>query len=262
MDRKKDREDAIEDLTLALLYLTRFSNTGRFNQDSRFQEIAWKGYDFDALNRLDGDDLIFDPHTRRHASKYVYLTEKGRRKAAELLKSMGIADKELYERFEFRTIRPEEADEAADLEAVCFPPNETCSRDDMTRRVEIAPELFLTATNRETGTMAGFLNGVATNETEFRDEFFTDASLHIPDGENVMLLGLDVSPEYRKQGLARELVWNYCRREQEKGRKELVLTCHANKMKMYKKFGFHERGESRSSWGGEKWREMAIRLNF
>lgn len=39
------------------------------------------------------------------------------------------------------------------------------------------------------------------------DEFFTNAGLHNPDGKNIMLLGLDVLPEYRKQGLGRELMY-------------------------------------------------------
>ena len=77
-----------------------------------------------------------------------------------------------------------------------------------------------------------------------------------------MLLGLDVLPQYRKQGLARALVYNYCRKEQEKGRRMLVLTCHENKVKMYRKLGFRDLGESGSKWGGEKWHEMDIFLNF
>jgi len=77
-----------------------------------------------------------------------------------------------------------------------------------------------------------------------------------------MLLGLDVLPEYRKMGLAREIVYNYCRREQERGRKRLVLTCLPDKVKMYEKFVFNDMGESASEGGGEKWHEMDIRLNF
>lgn len=76
-----------------------------------------------------------------------------------------------------------------------------------------------------------------------------------------MILGLDVLPEYRKQGLGRELVYNFCRREQEKGRRMLVLTCLANKVKMCKKTGFRDRGEFNSTWGGEHWHEMDIMLN-
>ena len=169
---------------------------------------------------------------------------------------MNIADYDVLEKFEFRYIKPEEAEEAAAIEATCFPPNEACSKQHMIERINAAPDLFLVAIDHETGKMAGFLNGIATNERAFRDEFFTDAGLHDPDGRNIMILGLDVLPEYRKQGLARELVWRYCRTEEARGRQRLVLTCHKSKVKMYTKLGFRDLGESASEWGGEKWHEM------
>lgn len=52
-----------------------------------------------------------------------------------------------------------------------------------------------------------------------------------------MILGLDVLPEYRGQGLAREIVRCYLQREEEKGRKEIVLTCLDEKVEMYKDLG-------------------------
>ena len=113
---------------------------------------------------------------------------------------------ELDTRFEFRTIEPEEIEEAIAIEQICFPPNEACSAEAMRARVKVAADLFLVAIDRENGKMAGFFNGIATNEEKFRDEFFTDAGLHDPDGKVVMLLGLDVLPEYRGQGLARKIV--------------------------------------------------------
>ena len=59
-----------------------------------------------------------------------------------------------------------------------------------------------------------------------------------------------------KQGLGRELVYSCCRREQEKGRRMVMLTCHGKLVKMYKRMGFEDHGESESTWGGEKWHEM------
>lgn len=97
---------------------------------------------------------------------------------------------------------------------------------------------------------------MATNEYAFRDEFFTNANLHDPAGRNIMLLGLDVLPQYRKQGLARELMYQYLRRERENGRRMVILTCLRSKVKMYKKMGFSDQGISDSSWGGEEWHEM------
>lgn len=162
----------------------------------------------------------------------------------------------LYGRFEFREIRPEEAEQAAEIERICFPPNEACSREMMIKRVKKAPELFLVAVDRQTGRLAGFLNGLSTDEEAFRDEFFTDADLYDPKGRNVMLLGLDVLPGYRMQGLARELVRLYSEREKERGRGRLLLTCLDAKVEMYEKMGFKDLGIANSAWGGEEWHEM------
>ena len=109
-------------------------------------------------------------------------------------------DPSLHHRFAFRYIRPEEADQAAKIEEICFPPNEACSAKMMKERVAAAPDFFLVAADRETGRLAGFLNGLATDEEALRDEFFKDAALHDPKGRNIMLLGLDVLPAYRGTG--------------------------------------------------------------
>ena len=115
----------------------------------------------------------------------------------------------MTEKFEFRNIRPDEAEQAVEIEQICFPPNEACSPKSMRKRTEHASETFLVAVDKATGKIAGFLNGVATDEEVFRDEFFTDITLHDPKGKNIMLLGLDVLPEYRHQGLAREIMTHY-----------------------------------------------------
>lgn len=164
----------------------------------------------------------------------------------------------LTDRFEFRSIRPDEAEQAVTIEQICFPPNEACSEKHMKDRIAKAPELFLVAVDKETGKLAGFLNGLSTNEYTFRDEFFTDADLYDPEGENVMLLGLDVLPEYRRQGLGRELMCQYLRRERENGRRMVILTCLQSKVEMYKKMGFCDQGIANSAWGGEEWHEMSI----
>ncbi len=163
----------------------------------------------------------------------------------------------VIQKFEFRNIRPEETDQAVMIEQICFPPDEACSEAHMRERIEKAPELFLVAEEKESGKIAGFLNGLSTNEETFRDEFFTDADLYEPEGKNVMLLGLDVLPEYRGQGLARELVGQYRMRERKNDREVLILTCLQAKVEMYKGMGFCDRGIANSSWGGEQWHEMS-----
>ncbi len=52
---KTNPEKAVKELTMLLMYLTRFNEGDRFN--SSF-DMAWKGYDFDTINELDEDDYI------------------------------------------------------------------------------------------------------------------------------------------------------------------------------------------------------------
>lgn len=168
--------------------------------------------------------------------------------------------KENYERFEFRDIKETEGETANTIEQICFPPHEACTRERILERVAAAPELFMVAVDRENGEIAGFLNGVSTDETAFRDEFFTDISLYKPEGQSVMLVGLDVRPEYRMQGLARAIVNEYIAREKKKGRKYLFLTCLDAKVKMYERFGFSDNGIANSTWGNEVWHEMVYNI--
>ncbi len=169
-----------------------------------------------------------------------------------------LTDQKIYEQFLFRDIIMEDAEQAAEIEQICFSPQEACKRETMAKRAQQAPELFLTAIHRNSGKMAGFLCGVSTEESSFRDEFFTDTDLYDPNGKNIMLLSLAVLPEYRGQGVARELVGRYLRRECKNGRDLILLTCVDAKVKMYQKMGFRDLGEANSSWGGNRWHEMVF----
>lgn len=168
---------------------------------------------------------------------------------------------ELLEKYEFRDIRQEEAEQAVLIEQICFPPHEACSEKHMKARIVKVPEQFLVAADKETGKLAGFLNGLVTTETVFRDEFFTEEELNDPNGKNVMLLGLDVLPEHRGQGLARELMFQYLKRERERGREKVILTCLDQKVEMYSKMGYKYLGISASVWGNEQWHDMVYIVN-
>lgn len=166
----------------------------------------------------------------------------------------------MNDRFEIRYIHQDEAMEAAQVEATCFPPHEACTPEHMIARAAMAPDLFLVAIDKENGKMAGFLNGLATHEDKLRDEFFVDETLHDPKGKNILLLGLSVMPEYRRQGLATALMAAYAEAEKAKGRQNLILTCLDGKVAMYRKMGYTDLGMSASNWGGEAWHEMIMKL--
>ena len=82
-----DAKQAVKELTMALLYLSRFCEREKFSEAKDF--YAWKGYDFDTLNELDDENYI---HQGSHRSKSVYLTEMGKEYARSLLEKYGIDD--------------------------------------------------------------------------------------------------------------------------------------------------------------------------
>ncbi|MGA8223303.1 MAG: DUF6429 family protein [Candidatus Acidiferrales bacterium] len=66
-------EEKIDEVVLALLHLTTFNDkTGR---------RAWKGHDWDVLNRLNEKGYISDPAT---TAKSVRLTDEGARRSKDL----------------------------------------------------------------------------------------------------------------------------------------------------------------------------------
>jgi hypothetical protein len=69
MDYDKDR---VDEMVLALLYLT-------LHDDNR----AWKGHDWDALDRLHAKGMIGDPVGK---TKSVWLTDEGLRRSGELFR--------------------------------------------------------------------------------------------------------------------------------------------------------------------------------
>lgn len=73
--------DKIDDAVLALLHLTSFTE----GRDPFAVTRAWKGHDWDALDRFHQKGFISDP---RNKNKSVILTDDGRRRAAELFERL------------------------------------------------------------------------------------------------------------------------------------------------------------------------------
>lgn len=86
---KTTANQVMKELTMVLLYLSRFTEQDRFSDSKDF--YAWKGYDFGILNELDDEDYIRQG-SRPSRSKSVYVTETGIEKAKELLEKYGIDD--------------------------------------------------------------------------------------------------------------------------------------------------------------------------
>jgi len=66
-------KDKVDEMVLALLYLTSFTEQGLTR--------AWKVHDWDALDRLSEKGLISDPKSK---AKSVVLSQEAAKKSAEL----------------------------------------------------------------------------------------------------------------------------------------------------------------------------------
>ncbi len=163
-------------------------------------------------------------------------------------------------RFLFRDIRADEAEQAAEMEQICFPPHEACKPEVMRQRVLLTPDMFLVAEDVTLGSLAGLINGMPTSAPAFSDDAFTGFDLYDPCGERMFLAGVEVLPAYRHIGLAHAMMKELARREKKKGRREILLTCLPEKLTFYEEMGFENRGISSSSWGGEVWYEMTMDL--
>ena len=87
MNEKAETKKAIKELTLLLMYLNRFTEEKDFKTAKDF--YAWKGYNFDIINKLDDEDFISQG---KYRNKSVYITEKGIEEAKKLLEKSKIKD--------------------------------------------------------------------------------------------------------------------------------------------------------------------------
>ena len=80
MANDNNYETVLEELSLILIYLTRFRE--------RKEEFwrAWKGYDFGVLDHLRDNEYI----SFTYKAKSLYLEEKGIEKARQLMQKYGI----------------------------------------------------------------------------------------------------------------------------------------------------------------------------
>jgi len=71
----KYREELVDEMALALMFLTTFRESSGFR--------TWKGHDWEILDRLHGKGFIGNPKSK---SRSVELTEEGRQRSEELFR--------------------------------------------------------------------------------------------------------------------------------------------------------------------------------
>ena len=147
----------------------------------------------------------------------------------------------------------------AAVEGACFPAAEAATEKDFAARLAVYPNHFWLL-EEDDGTLVSFVNGLVTDEPILRDEMYADASLHNEHGAWQMVFGVNTLPQYRRQGLAGQVLERVIADARAQGRKGCVLTCKDKLIHYYEKFGFQNEGVSASTHGGVVWYDM--RLTF
>ncbi|ENY98170.1 acetyltransferase [Hungatella hathewayi 12489931] len=159
--------------------------------------------------------------------------------------------------YTIRNVKAEDLDQVTEVEALCFPAAEAATEESFRKRIETFPESFFVAEN-ESGKIIGFINGCVTDERTIRDEMFEDSGLHRADGMYQSIFGLDVIPEYRRQGVAADLMNHLIQTAKARGKKGMILTCKDRLIHYYEKFGYRSLGISGSVHGGAVWYDMLL----
>jgi ribosomal protein S18 acetylase RimI-like enzyme len=147
-------------------------------------------------------------------------------------------------------------DRITEIEAICFPEAEAASRESLEKRLEVYRDSFLIAELE--GEMVGFINGSVISEKVISDEFYSDVSSHDPNGDYQSIFGVDVLPEYRRNGIAEALINELAGTAKKAGRKGMTLCSKQEKVHYYEKFGFANIGKSESEHGNAVWYDMVL----
>lgn len=158
-----------------------------------------------------------------------------------------------------RTASIEDVEKIAIVEAACFPKAEAATKEQFAERVASYGNHFWLMFEGEK--LIAFVDGFVTDEKDLRDEMYEDAELHNENGAWQMIFGVNTLPEYRRRGLAGQLLEQAISDAKKQGRKGLVLTCKDALLPYYAKFGFVNEGVSDYSiHGNVVWNQM--RLTF
>ena len=114
------------------------------------------------------------------------------------------------------------------------------------------------AESKEEKKLIGFVDGCTYDEANLPDELYHNVKLHNKNGKYQTVFGLDVLPDYRRQGVAENLMKFLIELSKKRNKKGMILTCKDHLIHYYEKLGFKCQGVSQSTHGGAKWNDMFL----
>lgn len=146
--------------------------------------------------------------------------------------------------------------EIANIEKTCFPAAEAASDSEFEKRIKSFGQHFFVLEEKQK--IIGFINGMATDCETIEDRMYHNSALHNEQGKWQTVFGIDVLPDYRKQGYASMLMNTLIQQAKVQQRKGCILTCKETLVYYYEKFGYKNKGISKSVHGGVTWYDMKL----
>ncbi len=144
------------------------------------------------------------------------------------------------------------------IEALSFSTERAASREMFFYRLENFPQWFYKAELDEK--IVGLIDGSSSDRKYITDDVYQVDGAFDECGENLLIFGLAVHPNFRKNGIAHKLMLHILSSAKERGKKRVSLTCEEELIGFYESFGFQNHGVSESIIGGIKNYDMEIDL--
>lgn len=156
-----------------------------------------------------------------------------------------------------RKAQKEDLERIAAIEEQCFPPGEAADMEKYRWRLANYPDYFIVGeTEKE---IAAVICMIPMAAQVITDEIFEMEK--VPAGATAAVLTVMTGKNYRRQGLAEQMLTaaiDVCR---SLSMKSMALTCKEHLIHYYAKFGFEKLGVSQSVHGGAVWYDMVKQLD-
>lgn len=157
-----------------------------------------------------------------------------------------------------RNVKKKDLPELIAIENSCFTIEEAATKNAFEKRIQLIPDSFFVA--EEDGVVIGLVNGPVIGTAFITDDLFSDIKENPTSGGHQSILGLAVSPNYQKRGVASALLTHLEQEARVKHRETITLTCKENLIRFYEQYGYLNKGVSSSEHGGVTWYNMSKKL--
>lgn len=160
---------------------------------------------------------------------------------------------------QIRQVTINDLEQCFTLEQQCFPEEEAASRENIETRITQFPQGFYVLEN-ENGKLIGHINSGCTNKNDITDEAFKGLIGHNPEGENMVIFSVAVTPKSRGKKYGHKLLRHFEKQCRILKKVRILLLCKTVLIPYYKNAGYTYKSISASTHGGAQWHEMELRL--